>query len=58
MPSRSVWQGNARADRSRETAAGPRGRSKALKSEAQERGKLKEAFEGRRADTAERVAKP
>jgi regulator of extracellular matrix RemA (YlzA/DUF370 family) len=32
--------------------------SKALKGEAQERGKLKEAFLGRKADTVERVAKP
>jgi hypothetical protein len=58
MPSRRVWQENVGADRSRETASGPEGRKKALKSEAQERGKLKDASEDRGADTAERVAKP
>jgi hypothetical protein len=58
MPGRRVWQENVRADRPRETEDGPWGRNKALKSEAQERGELKDASEGGRADTAERVAKP
>jgi hypothetical protein len=49
---------NAGAGRTRETAVGRQGRRKALKSEAQERGELKEASESGRADTAERVAKP
>jgi regulator of extracellular matrix RemA (YlzA/DUF370 family) len=38
--------------------AAPSNGSKALKGEAQERGKLKEAFLGRKANTVERVAKP
>lgn len=41
-----------------ETMYGPRYRRKALKSEAQERGKLKDASEGEGTDAAERVAKP
>jgi ribosomal protein S25 len=36
----------------------PRKREKALKREAQERGKLKKASEGEKADTVQRVAKP
>jgi hypothetical protein len=36
----------------------PRSRDNALKREAQERGKLREASEDERADTAKRVAKP
>jgi len=36
----------------------PRLQEKALKSEAQERGELKEASEGEKADTVKRVAKP
>jgi hypothetical protein len=55
---RSVWQGSAGAERSRETGVQPRGRNEALKREAQERGKLKQASVGRGADAAKRVAKP
>jgi hypothetical protein len=55
---RSVWQESAGAEKPRETGIQPWGRNKALKREAHERGKLKQASVGRGADTAKRVAKP
>jgi hypothetical protein len=58
MSGRSVWQENAGAEGSRETLSPLRSRKKALKSEAQERGRLKDAFEDERAYTVKRVAKP
>jgi hypothetical protein len=58
VPGRSVWQESAGADVPRETGVEPRGRKKALKREAHERGKLKQASVGRGADAAKRVAKP
>lgn len=52
-------QGSARAERVFGNGDSIIGKeSKALKGETQERWKLKEAFKVRRADTAERVAKP
>jgi hypothetical protein len=53
-----VWYESARAEHLRETIDGPQDRRKALKSEAQERWRLKEATKGKRANTIERVAKP
>jgi hypothetical protein len=47
-----------RNGRIQETAILPKNRKKALKSKAQERGKLKEAFKRWKPETAERVAKP
>jgi hypothetical protein len=41
-----VWQKSVGAERGRETCHTPRNRSKALKGEAQERGKLRKAFVG------------
>jgi len=58
LPSRAVWQGSVRAEGPRETVFPLRERKKALKSEAQERGRLKKASEDRGADAAKRVAKP
>jgi hypothetical protein len=58
VPGRWGWHESARVDRPWETTGGPQDRRKALKGEAQERGKLKKAFEGGRADTVERVVKP
>lgn len=57
-PSRRVWRKSVGAELLWETMGAPRGRRKALKGEAQERGKLKKASESRGADTAEGVAKP
>jgi predicted small secreted protein len=53
-----VWWENVRAEHTWETRHARHGGRKALKSEAQERGELKDAFEGEEADVAERVAKP
>lgn len=58
VPSPRDWRESARTDHAWETARGPQGRRKALEGEAQERGELKEASEGGRADTVERVVKP
>jgi hypothetical protein len=52
-----LW-GSAGAERGRETFLRSSGRRKALKGEAQERWELKEALEGAKAQSAERVAKP
>jgi hypothetical protein len=53
-----VLVGSARAEGEVETPFRPRGRRKALKGEAHERGELKEASRGGTTEVTERVAKP